>query len=171
MRRSYPTVALTGHRPEQLSSTQAAYVKACLEDLAYRLIDRHDMTEGITGMARGCDTWWAKALVKSGVDLAAYVPFPQQCDQWSTAEQSTHAALLGEAARVKVLGTTPATWLYHARNEAMIADADALIAVWLPSVRTGGTYSTMQKAASAGRPIMHVDPSSQSMTWMRPEQH
>jgi hypothetical protein len=147
---TWPTVMVTGHRPQYLSPDVHDWVRFELNRLAVKLRDEHGMTTGVSGMAIGADLWWADALVSNGVPLWAHVPFPQQPDRWSQADRAEWQRLLGLAAKTTTNGPDFDVKLLHARNDAMIRSSSAAIAVWLPAKHNGGTASAVRFAAAAG---------------------
>ncbi|MEV5211364.1 hypothetical protein AB0K35_28210 [Micromonospora sp. NPDC053740] len=178
----WPTVMVTGHRPQHLRPDSLhVWVRSELDRLALKLRDVHGMTCGISGMAIGADLWWADSLVKAAVPFVAHIPFPQQPDPWresnpeAVAEWHRLRALaasvvpygdlagLAEHARKRV-----AVKLLHERNDGMLnatAQANgAVVAVWCPSKRDGGTFSALKKAHRAGRPVILVNPEARTTT-------
>lgn len=150
-------VAVTGHRPRHLSAGQADFARRELARLAAKLRDHHATTTAISGMALGADTWWATAALDAGLRLWAYVPFTAQAGRWPEPDRKVRAALLARAERTLTFGEDYDVGLLHARNEAMIRDADMVVAVYDPARKTGGTASALAKAAAAGKPTVLVD--------------
>jgi hypothetical protein len=52
----------------------------------------------------------------------------------------------------------------HARNDGMIREADAAIAVYDQRKTEGGTASAVRKLARLGLPIIHVNPENRMTT-------
>jgi len=150
-------VAVTGHRPPSLTPDQSAWAEGELERLAVKLHDGHDTKVAISGAALGADTMWARAGVRAGLDLWAYVPFLAQAAKWSTDERVAWGKLLSVATRTLVLGAEYDVRLLHARNDFMLRDADLMIAVLDPAKTTGGTASVVKKARAAGQGLVLVD--------------
>ena len=150
-------VAVTGHRPQSLTPEQASWATAELERLAVKVRDGHGTQVAISGAALGADTWWARAGVRAGLDLWAYIPFLAQPAKWEQADRKRWSALLSISKRTLVLGADYDVRLLHARNEFMIRDADMVIAVTDPAKTTGGTVSAMKKARAAGKTLVVVD--------------
>lgn len=150
-------VAVTGHRPQHLTSEQAAWAQSELDRLAVKLRDHHGTQVAITGAALGADIWWARSARRAELTLWAYVPFQAQADRWPAADGTAWAKMLQVAERRLVLGTGYDVRLLHARNGFMIRDADLVVAVHDPAERTGGTASAVRAARAAGRPLVLVD--------------
>ncbi|QKW15353.1 hypothetical protein [Verrucosispora sp. NA02020] len=175
----WSTVTVTGHRPQDIPGTAHGWVRAELARVAVKLRDGHGMTTGITGMALGSDMWWADALHRAGVPFVAHIPFPQQPDPWrrrnpeavtewhrlrGLADRDREVvygdlAGLAEHARKRVVGR-----LLHERNDGMLRASDAVVAVWRPDKRDGGTYSALVKAHRAGLPVVHINPLARTVT-------
>lgn len=150
-------VAVTGHRPQHLNADQQRFARDELARLAVKLRGEHDTSVAISGMALGADTWWAAAAADAGLALWAYVPFEAQSVRWSEPERRVWGQMRAAAARQLVLGKEYDVRLLHARNDYMLRDADAVIAVWDPRKTTGGTASAVSKARAAGQPLIVVD--------------
>jgi len=150
-------VAVTGHRPKNLTREQSRFAIAELRRLAAKVADRHGTTTAISGMALGADTWWAEAALQAGLDLWAYVPFEQQPNRWRPADLIAWQRLRQVATRELVLGEGYDVRLLHSRNAFMIRDADLVIAVMDPAKTTGGTAEAMKLAREQDKPHVLVD--------------
>lgn len=163
----YPRVALTGHRSRAFSPEQAAWVQVTLAQCAARFAGTYGSRVAISGLALGADTWWALAGLSAGLALHAYVPFEGQADTFTPADRALWQALRAAASWQTVIHDGPYdVRAFHARNDAMLAAADAVVAVWLPGVTRGGAASTVRKALARGLPVLHVDPASRAVQWM-----
>ena len=156
-------VALTGHR--DLPADQHAWTVTELERVATRLRDEHGTVIGISGLAVGADTWWADTIVNTGLRLWAYSPGPWQDDKWGANDKAVRERFL-DAAELTFHGWGPDYHVshLHARNRAMVRDADVLIAVHDPSKSRGGTAATVQHAITVGCPLVRVNPASRHTT-------
>lgn len=164
---TWPTVMVTGHRPQHLSPSVHDWVRFELNRLAVKLRDEHGMATGVSGMAIGADLWWADALVTNGVPLWAHVPFPQQPDRWKAEDRVEWQRLLGLAAKTTTYGPDFDVKLLHARNDGMIANSQCVVAVLLPGKTDGGTASAVRKATAVGLPIIHINPEARTTTLRR----
>lgn len=164
---TWPTVMVTGHRPQHLAPDVHGWVRSELARLAVKLRDDHGMAVGVSGMAIGADLWWADALVGNGIPLWAHVPFPQQPDRWRAEDRSEWERLLGLAVKTTTYGPDFDVKLLHARNDGMIRVSAAAIAVWLPDKHDGGTASAVRKLTAAGTPVIHVNPAVRVTTLRR----
>lgn len=160
---TWPVVAATGHRPQHLSPDAREWIRPELDRVAAKLRDEHGTRVGISGMAIGVDQWWARSVLRAGLELWAYVPFPQQPDPWDDEDRAEWADLIKRAAGVKTFGQSYSVKLLHARNDGMLADADAVVAVHRAAKTTGGTASAVKKATRRRLPIIHLDPDTQTV--------
>lgn len=166
---TWPTVMVTGHRPQHLSPDVRPWVRAELNRLAVKLRDEHGMAVGISGMAIGSDLWWADALVANGIPLWAHVPFPQQPDRWRADDVAEWNRLLRVAKKLTTYGGYYDVKFLHDRNDGMIRVSAACVAVLLPGKADGGTASAVRKATAHGMPIIHVNPEARTTTLRRGE--
>ena len=159
--------AVTGHRPQHLSGSQRDWIIQELD----RLIEKMQPSWGITGMALGVDTWYAEACLRAGVPFHAYVPFTGQEQRWRADDKTRYWQLLEKAEVVQVICDPPVTdqdaiQAMFARNEAMVDDAEVLIAVW-NGKRSGGTFGCYNYALKKDRPIVHANPKYGSTVFRR----
>lgn len=163
---NFPTVMVTGHRV--LSDEQRTYATDALRKIAKTLLKNHNTQEVISGMALGADTIWAETALEFGIPLAAYIPFPQQADTWTPNEQKTWQELRDQSSREVCIAQNYSVRYLHARNDRMLKDSSLVIAVWEPSLKTGGTTSTVNKARALGKPIIIVDIENFTLTTEKP---
>ena len=153
----FTRVAVTGHRPQFMTTDQTVWACDELARLAEKLRDNFGTTTAISGMAIGADAMWAETAIQAGLDLWAYVPFEAQADKFSTFDLQNWERHRRLAAREICLGTDYDVRLFHSRNDFMIRDADLMICVYDPAKTTGGTASTIKKIQAAGGPHILVD--------------
>lgn len=156
-------VAVTGHRPQSFTADAAVFARSELARVATKLAP----SVGLSGMALGADTWWAELMVERHISLHAYVPFPAQPDRWPATDQAHYRELLERAAHVEMVAPSYHRGAFHARNDALVANADAVVAVWT-GVRTGGTAHAVSLAKKAKRPIVWIDPTRRRTSLIHP---
>lgn len=154
---SWERVMVTGHRPQKMTHLQAAYAQKELRRLALKLRDENGMKSAISGMALGTDTWWAEYALWAKVELWAFIPFPQQPDRWSDHDQRAWAWLRSQATEELVISDHYSVENLLERNSAMVAVADAAIAVWSQAAGKSGTSDAVAKIRQAGKPLIIVD--------------
>lgn len=165
---SFEKVMVTGHRPQHMSHEQHAFAKRELDRLAMKLTMEQGMRIAISGMALGADTDWAFSALSMRAHLWAFIPFPQQADRWPASQLDTWNYLRGRASHEVVIAESYSVGALHARNDAMLDAADAVIAVWSPSKTTGGTASCVRKAEARGVPLIVVDLDARTTTVRMP---
>lgn len=162
----WPRVALTGHRRGAFSPEQWWWVHDTLGEVMARLHEQHGTEVAISGMALGADTAWAQAALAAQVRLWAYLPFEAQTERWQQSDRRVWRGLRSLAAREVVLAEDFDVRLLHARDYLMIRDADLVVAVHLPHKRTGGTVSAIRKARAEGKPMLRIDPTARTVTFV-----
>lgn len=149
-------VAGTGHRPGRAYSHSD-------EDL-WRLIH---LVEGalaplkptavISGMALGFDTALAKASLRLGIPLWAYLPFVGQEGRWPPQSRERYHLLLSQAEKIVVVSPGGfAAPKMMARNRAMVDDCQLLLAFWDGS--KSGTGNAVVYAKGRGVPVRNLWP-------------
>jgi len=165
---------LTGHRPQHLTNDSIDWIADQLDRIAIKLRDLYATNTAISGMALGCDQLWAQSALHAHLELWAHIPFPEQPDPWPADLQAAHRRLLARAHRTTTHGELGdlvgdarrrrAVQLLHTRNDAMIAASHAVIAVYRPTIATGGTASAWRKVLAGPLPVIHVNPDQRTVT-------
>lgn len=142
-------LAVTGHRPQRLGgfdkqtfNNLVEFAKTTLAKLQPELV--------ITGMALGWDQAVAQACVELEIPFHAYVPFKGQEGKWFHHNKVKYNELLLQAEKIVIVcegGYHPDK--LHKRNEAMVDNADALLAMF-DGIPKGGTYRCYQYAKLKG---------------------
>ena len=145
--------AFTGHRPQRLpwgsgeEDPRCIALKRQLDETIGRVAEQGADTF-LCGMARGCDTWFAEAVLACGLALEAVIPCPEQADRWPEADRQRYRQLLLQCRAIHVLEDTYTERCMLRRNQAMVDMADILITVYDGS--GGGTGSTVAYAGAQG---------------------
>lgn len=163
MTRPLPVAAVTGHRPQTLTSGDAEWAQATLPGVLARLRDEYGTTTLLSGMALGVDLWAARAALDAGLTVRAYLPHPNHDSLWRPPDREALAGLLRQVSDVRVVSPEyagPKTMML--RNRALVADADVLVAVW-NGVRSG-TAATVRMAEQAGLPVVRADPNTRALS-------
>ena len=148
-------VAVTGHR--DVTDAQTAWVTAELPRVLDKLAAQHGTRKIIDGMAVGADTLAGLAALEAGLDLWAYIPYPQQADNFNTDEQESYRWLRHQAEREVILSPTPGVRHLHNRNRLMMLDSNAMIAIYDSTRTIGGAVTTVNRAHADGWPIIKMD--------------
>ena len=152
------TCAFTGHRPQKLpwgsreEDPRCRALKRLLDEAVAQAAERGFRTF-LCGMALGCDTYFAEAVLKRrdaepSLRLEAVLPCPEQTDHWPEADRRRYEALLMRCDGLTVLEDAYSDGCMLRRNRAMVDRAGLLITVYDGS--GGGTGSTIQYARSRG---------------------
>jgi uncharacterized phage-like protein YoqJ len=136
-----------GHRPEKLGGYNrnpiSDYVKMALRGAIERAIKRRVETF-ISGGALGVDQWAAEIVLDiqakeikksyggfSEIKLNIALPFPSQPAKWPQDAKRHYDKILQKAYKIIAVKDDPyAPWKIQARNEWMVDNSDAVIAVW-----------------------------------------
>lgn len=161
----YPRAMVTGHRPKYLTESEMAWSQVALHHTAWRLRSVYGTQHAIAGGALGADTIWALAALAAGMHLHLYIPFEDQPNPWPAYDQAVWAELRRKAKTERIIGgKTYDVKMLHARNDAMLADADLVVALYIPG-ETGGTASAVAKARSKRQPLLLLDPRGRTIRW------
>ena len=150
--------AFTGHRPQKLpwgsreEDPRCRALKRLLDEAVAQAAERGFRTF-LCGMALGCDTYFAEAVLKRrdadpSLRLEAVLPCPDQTDRWPEADRRRYETLLMRCDSLTVLEDAYSDGCMLRRNRAMVDRAGLLITVYDGS--GGGTGSTIQYARSRG---------------------
>ena len=132
---------VTGHRPPRLHGHEDDVKK-----WFYKKIQELKPDRCICGMAAGADQIWAECVIKAGIPLYCYFPFPQN---------KMHPALkslVDKAAEVRYCCDSYNKAAYFIRDKAMVDDSDIVLVVW-DGIKGGGTYITMEYAKKQGKEV------------------
>ncbi|RBO85153.1 NADAR family protein [Nocardia puris] len=160
---AWTRVALTGHREHLIEPQDRAWVRGELRRLAVKLRDQHHTEVAASGLATGSDQWWAAAAIDAGLDVWGYQPFPGQAANWSPDQQVDHTNIVAAAARLVLVSEQYDTCAFQLRNQLLLGDADAIIAVHDRRITQGGTVSALRSYAQ-GMPVITVDPATRTTT-------
>ena len=149
----------TGHRPDKLPWGEDEADPRCkrlkrslaqaVED-AYAAGSRHF----ISGMARGCDLYFAEAVLAlreyhRDITLECARPCETQADSWPEAERARYQSILDRCDYETLVQHSYDRFCMMRRNRYMVDRASQLIAVY-NGVPKGGTYQTLLYAMKKG---------------------
>lgn len=148
----------TGHRPEKLPWGENELDERCLAmkqrlEQSIRGQVRQGVDTFLCGMARGCDFYFAEAVLKLKEEglplrLEAILPCPEQASRWSQQDRLRYEEILVECDAVYILEDRYTDGCMLRRNRAMADRCDFLISVWDGS--PGGTAATVRYAGEKG---------------------
>jgi uncharacterized phage-like protein YoqJ len=151
-------VACTGHRPDKIGGYKLpnpTYLHICrhIDEVLTQLQPQ----KCISGMALGCDQYFASVCIKLGIPFVAAIPFLGQEKAWPAASQKTYHLLLNKAAeQVIVCEGGYAAHKMQVRNQWMVDHCDKLLAIWDKS--PGGTGNCVKYAESINKDIIYINP-------------
>lgn len=157
-------LAITGHRG--LPADTERLVDAALRaEISKRAGDELVGLVGLSCLADGADTLFARALLDAGGELVVIVPAQRYRDGLPSVHLSAYDALMARAAEVVRLDRTESdSEAYMEASLRMIEQADELVAVWdgKPARGYGGTADVVHAARERGIPVTVVWPQAAS---------
>ncbi|MCR5135962.1 MAG: DUF1273 domain-containing protein [Oscillospiraceae bacterium] len=159
------TCCFTGHRPVRLPWSTNEKDPRCIslkEQIAASLegIYASGYRHFISGMAIGCDTYFAEAVLAlrerhPDVTLEAAVPCDDQADRWTKRQQAVYADILSRCDTVTHVSHLYTPDCMMRRNEYMIEHSSLLLACF--SGRGSGTMKTILCAERSGLRTIILD--------------
>lgn len=156
------TVAFTGHRPDKIGGYKIPnplFDKITKAMKLSLLALKPDIV--ISGMALGVDQWAAQIAIDLGIPFIAATPCDNQMIMWPQEPRERYEELISKAHEVVCVSPGPyAPWKMQKRNEWMVDNCDALIAVWDRS--SGGTANCIKYAMNKKKWIADINPETLS---------
>jgi uncharacterized phage-like protein YoqJ len=146
-------IAATGHRPDKLGG-HTNMARLALGGLATEYLNRVRPSRMIVGMALGWDQAVAGACVALDIPFVAAVPFEGQESRWPPEAQKLYRWLLTMAEDVEVVSAFPGARAMQFRNEWMVDQAEAVVA--LHDGSWGGTFNCVEYARKRGVPVENL---------------
>ncbi len=148
----------TGHRPVRLPWGLNEADPGCI-DLKSRLCSalrdayNHGFRHFICGMALGCDTYFAEAVLElkkeyGGITLEAAVPCDNQSERWNRRQRDKYNSLLEACDSVTYVSHQYSPDCMMKRNQYMIDHSALLIACF--NGQNSGTMNTILYAERSG---------------------
>ncbi len=175
------SVCFTGHRPTKLGGYAANPISLWVKQELHEAIERaakKGVKTFISGGALGVDQWAAEIVIKvrterpksygtfeKPIELVIARPFPSQPNKWPQESKRQYEKLLQRADRIIEVSDDPyASWKLQKRNEWMVDNSDAVIAVWDGS--QSGTGNCVKYAMKQKKPVLVIDPVKQIQKWI-----
>ena len=160
------TCCFTGHRPEKLpwgadeTDPRCAALKRKIRDAVESAYDG-GMRHFICGMARGCDFYFAEAVLalraeRGDVSLEAAVPCPTQADSWPAEDRARWRRILDQCDLETMVQHSYTPGCMLRRNRYMVDHSALVIAVY--DGTSGGTRRTLEYALRRKVPFLDIDP-------------
>jgi hypothetical protein len=150
-------VGITGHQHLE-DSRDWEWVRRELHDLLVKL---SKPLIGITCLAPGVDTLFARLLLEHDRSFEVVLPFPGYELKLPTDKRDNYQRLLKQASRVITLQRQKTDEeSYLVAGKRLVDLSDLLIAVWdgKPAKGLGGTADVVKYARRKQEPIIHLDP-------------
>ncbi|MGI9001142.1 MAG: hypothetical protein ACR2GH_05700 [Pseudonocardia sp.] len=156
-------IGITGH-----SNLAPDAVPVVADALRHVLAEHDEPVVGVTCLARGADQVFARVVLDTGGTVEVVLPATDYRERKVKPDnREDFEMLIAQAAQVRVLPfETSNREAYAAANAAVLADVDALVAVWdgAPPDGRGGTGDTVQAARERGLPVTVVWPAGSHRT-------
>jgi len=159
------TCCFTGHRPAKLPWGSDERDPRCLtlkRSILRELerLYRMGYTHFISGMALGCDLYFAEAVLElkeiyPPVTLEAALPFPEQAGRWSEDNRRRWQGILDRCDKKTVVQDRYDRWCMLNRDRYMVDQSAAVLAVFDGS--PGGTKYTLDCASKQALDIFLLD--------------
>lgn len=144
----------TGHRPDKLGG-YSERVTGDLVRTAYEWLINNRPERVITGMALGWDQALGWAAVDAMIPFTAAIPFEGQESRWPKTSQEWFRDLLELADNVIYVSDPGyAPWKMQVRNEWMVDNSDAVLALW--NGTDGGTANCVRYAQKKDKKIYNL---------------
>ena len=159
------TCCFSGYRPEKLPWEENEDDPRCgalIDKLAVitERIHQTGIRHFITGMARGCDTFFCEAVLnlreKAAVTVEAAIPYERQAARWREEERERYRRLLERCDHLTYVGREYTRSCNLRRNRYMVDNSSVMIAVY--DGKPGGTKYTLEYASRRNLEIIIIEP-------------
>lgn len=160
------TCCFTGHRSSKLPWRGNERDPRCLRlknDIAnaVRAVYESGFRHFICGMALGCDTFFAEAVIDLRLDfpditLEAAIPCEGQDKSWDSGDKARYDRILASCDEITLVSRSYSPGCMQRRNEYMVSRSSLVIAVFNGS--SGGTFNTLRLACRQGLEIIEIEP-------------
>ena len=153
------TCCFTGHRPDKLPWGENERDPRCVrlkQSIAQAVEDAYTagIRHFITGMARGCDLYFAEAVLElrkteADITLECARPCETQADSWPASERARYQSILEQCNFETLVQHSYDRFCMLRRNRYMVDRSGRLIAVYSGAPK-GGTFQTLAYAMKKG---------------------
>lgn len=137
-------------------------------ELRERLASLPPPLTGVTSLAVGADTLFARLVLELGGSLEVVVPFADYEERFEPGgDRRVYRGLLGAATSVEVLERGASDEESYFAAGRRVADLSALLfLVWdgRPAAGLGGTGDIADYARRTGKPFVHLNPETRTVT-------
>lgn len=157
----------TGHRPQNLplcfneADEGCVKLKAALKAEIIRMIEENSVTDFISGMAIGVDTYAAEMVLELKEQypqlwLECALPCENQAAKWKEADRDRYFDIISRCDKETLLQTRYTPDCMQKRNKYMVDKSDYVIAVW--DGTGSGTGNTVRYAQTKGKDVVILNP-------------
>ena len=160
------TCCFTGHRPDKLPWGYDELDPRCLAlkgSMAREIegLYRRGFRHFISGMAQGCDLWFAEAALAlreqyPDLSVESAVPCPTQADSWQPGQRLRWQDILARCDLETVVQQNYDRFCMFRRDRYMVDRSAAILAVF--DGTSGGTQYTLNYAMEKKLEILLLDP-------------
>ena len=165
MKDAQTSCCFTGHRPAKLPwglNENDERCTALKNEISARLegIYIAGYRHFICGMALGCDTYFAEAVIKlreryGDVTLEAAIPCGTQPDRWTAEQRKKYNSLIDSCDEITVVQIEYTPDCMQRRNEYMVDNSSLLLACY--DGKPGGTMKTLLYAMRSDVKTIVID--------------
>lgn len=166
--------AFTGHRPQKFSWRYDESAPGCvtLKQMLTEQIEAlaaDGVTEFLSGMAEGTDTWAALSVLSlrdknPAIKLHCILPCEGQADKWNISARELYQSILWQADSVIYVSHEYHDGCMLERNRYLVNHAGTLLAVYNGEWR-GGTAATVRYAQKKDRRLIIINPTDFHVTY------
>lgn len=110
----------------------------------------------ISGGALGFDQFLIYIALKLKIPYAVYIPCENQESRWNDDHKKQYRRYLDKADKIVYVSKEPyKPYLMQRRNEAMLRDSEAVLALYNDAKRHGGTYNCITAAHKLKLPVIN----------------
>ena len=157
-------VSFTGHRSDKLPNKETGYklpnptyIYICQQ--LEKILKELKPEKCISGFALGFDQYAANVCINLKIPLIAAIPFLGQEKFWPEKSQKQYNYLLSKTSeKVIVSEGGYAAAKMQIRNQWMVDNCDILIACFIPTETSGGTFNCIQYAKGKNKQIIYINP-------------
>jgi len=165
--KKFNTCCFTGHRPQNLpfkfneENAGCIKIKENLRKIIIQLIENHNVTHFISGVALGVDQYAAEIVLEliqhyPHIILECAIPCETQAISWSEAQRNRYFYIIEHCDKETLLQFQYTNNCMQKRNEYMVKNSNYIIAVW--NGKPSGTGKTVALAKSLNKYIFIINP-------------
>jgi len=153
-------ISFTGHRNDKLGGyilPNPIYNYVCQQ--TEKILKELSPIKCVSGMSTGYDQWAANICIKLQIPFVATLPILNQEKLWPNQAKRIYYNLLDKAESVIIVsegGYHPSKM--QIRNEFLVNSCDKILACFIPTETSGGTFNCLTYAKKQNKDIIIIDP-------------